>query len=319
ILPFFHSFGYSTTLWAALQLKPKVVYHFTPLEPKQVGKLCREHGATILVATPTFLRSYIRRCQPEDFAKLDVVITGAEKLPPEVADAFEARFGVRPWEGYGATETSPVISSNIPPSRVRDKWFVDCRQGSVGRPMPYVIAKVTDLDTGEELPYGEPGMLWVKGPNVMLGYLNEPERTAEVVVDGWYKTGDVAFLDRDNYIHITGRLSRFSKIGGEMVPHLRIEEAIGEVVETDEQDELTYAVTGIPDEKKGERIVVLYTTLPCSPEEVCRKMAETDLPALWIPSPKNFFRVEKIPVLGSGKLDLRALQQLALQVAESSG
>lgn len=316
ILPFFHSFGYSTTLWAALQLLPKVVYHFNPLEPRQVGNLCRQHRATILVATPTFLRSYVRRCEPEDFAHLDVVITGAEKLPPDVAQAFEERFGVRPWEGYGTTETSPVVSSNIPASRIRDPWFDDARPGSVGRPMPYVIAKVADVDTGEDLGYDKSGMLWVKGPNVMQGYLGDPEQTAEVIRDGWYKTGDIAQIDRDNFIHITGRQSRFSKIAGEMVPHLRIEEAISQLLQLGDQDETTLAVTGVPDPKKGERIVVLYSALPTQPEEICRRLgSESGLPTIWIPSPRSFYRVNQIPVLGSGKLDLKRLHDLAVQVA----
>ncbi len=117
ILPIFHSFGYTTTMWTVLTLPPKGVYHYSPLEAREVGKLCRRHGATIMIATPTFVRSYLRRCEPEDFAKLDVVFTGAERLSPEVADAFEQRFGVRPVEGYGATELSPVVSANMPPSR----------------------------------------------------------------------------------------------------------------------------------------------------------------------------------------------------------
>ena len=150
VLPMFHSFGYTATFWTAMTLSPKAVYHYTPLEPRQIGKLCRQHGTTILVATPTFLRSYLRRCEPEEFAKLDVVFTGAEKLPADLAEAFEKRFGVRPVEGYGVTELSPVVSANVPPSR-------DCsgrqglRQGSVGRPLPGVSVKVVDLETGEDL------------------------------------------------------------------------------------------------------------------------------------------------------------------------
>ena len=143
----FHSFGYTTTLWTVLTLAPKGVYHYTPLEPRQIGKLCRQHGVTILVTTPTFLRSYLRRCEPEDFAALDVVFTGAEKLTPELAAAFEKRFGVHPVEGYGATELSPVVSGNIPPSR-DPSGRQGVREGTVGRPLPGISAKVVDLDTG---------------------------------------------------------------------------------------------------------------------------------------------------------------------------
>jgi len=319
ILPFFHSFGYTTTLWTALQLKPTVVYHFSPLEPRPIGQICRKYKATILVATPTFLRNYIRRCEPEDFAHMEVIITGAEKLPPEVADAFEQKFGVRPWEGYGTTETSPVVSSNVPPSRVREPWFVCAKQGTVGRPIPGVAVKIVDLDTGEDLGVGKPGMLLVKGPNVMKGYWNDPEQTAKVIKDGWYVTGDIAQLDDDGFISITGRLSRFSKIAGEMVPHLAVEEAIGKIEATGDQEAITFAVTGIPDEKKGERLVVLYTHLQHTPSEICQTLIKDGLPPLWVPDCEHFYQVEQIPVLGSGKLDLKSLKDLAQEVAAAHG
>jgi acyl-[acyl-carrier-protein]-phospholipid O-acyltransferase/long-chain-fatty-acid--[acyl-carrier-protein] ligase len=313
ILPFFHSFGYTTTLWSVLTLDSKVVYHYTPLEPRQVGKLSREHGGTILVATPTFLRSYVRRCEPEDFAKLDTVIAGAEKLSRDLADAFENKFGVRPSEGYGTTELSPVVSVNMPASRMADGIEQGAREGSVGQPLPGVVAKIVDLDTGEDLEPGKPGMLLITGPNVMQGYLGMPEQTAKVLRDGWYVTGDVAFLDEDGFIHITGRESRFSKIGGEMVPHLRIEEALGEVLCLQDEEEIPLVVTGIPDPKKGERVVVLHTGLGVSPEEACRRLAAAGLPALWIPSPDSFCQVDAIPVLGTGKLDLKQVKDLALE------
>ncbi len=312
ILPFFHSFGYTTTLWAALQLAPKVVYHYNPLEPRPVGSLCRKHGATILVATPTFLRAYIRRCEPEDFAALQVLITGAEKLPPEVADAFEQKFGIRPLEGYGTTELSPVVSANVPPGRIADSWFAPSKAGTVGRPIPGVAVKIRDLDTGEDLGIEQSGMLWVKGPNVMKGYLHEPEQTAQVIQDGWYCTGDLAKLDADGFITITGRLSRFSKIAGEMVPHLAVEEEIGKFEQSGETDVMTFAVTGVPDEKKGERLVVLYTELKHSPDAIVRALQDAKLPPLWIPTADSFYRVEAIPVLGTGKLDLKAIKELAL-------
>ncbi|WP_347243326.1 MFS transporter [Thermogutta sp.] len=315
ILPFFHSFGYTTTLWTALQLEPTVVYHFSPLEPRPIGQLCKKYKATILVATPTFLRNYIRRCEPEEFAHLEVVITGAEKLPPEVADAFEKKFGVRPWEGYGTTELSPVVSSNIPPSRVREPWFVSAKQGTVGRPIPGVAVKIVDLETGEDLGTGVSGMLCVKGPNVMKGYLHQPEQTAKVIQDGWYITGDMALIDEDNFLTITGRLSRFSKIAGEMVPHLAIEEALGKIEGRGDEEAITLAVTGVPDPRKGERLVVLYTALRHTPEELVRRLLEDGLPPLWIPEPDNFYRVDKIPVLGTGKLDIKALHDLALLLA----
>jgi acyl-[acyl-carrier-protein]-phospholipid O-acyltransferase/long-chain-fatty-acid--[acyl-carrier-protein] ligase len=310
ILPFFHSFGFTATLWTALTLEPKVIYHYNPLEARPIGKLCRQHGATILIATPTFLRSYVRRCEPEDFAALEVVLTGAEKLPVEVADAFQQKFGVRPLEGYGTTELSPVVALNIPPGRLRDDSRTGLREGTVGRPVPGVVAKVIDLETGKPLGPNKSGMLLISGPNVMQGYLDQPELTAEVLQDGWYVTGDVAEIDDEGFIKITGRINRFSKIGGEMVPHIRIEEAIREVLGADEES-LSLVVTGVPDSKKGERLVVLHTGLAKSPEEICRGLSATGLPPLWLPSPDSFRRIPQIPVLGTGKLDLRGIKDLA--------
>ena len=269
ILPFFHSFGYTATLWTMLTMDPKGVYHPSPLEPRAIGQLSRQHGTTILVATPTFLRSYLRRCEPEDFAKLEVVFVGAEKLPEELADAFEQRFGVRPYEGYGATELSPVAAGNIPPNRGPGAVRQGCRSGTVGRPLPGVTAKIVDLETMQDLEPSQAGMLLFKGPNVMKGYLDQPDQTAEVIRDGWYVTGDVAVIDADGFIRITDRLSRFSKIGGEMVPHLRVEEAIATIIGAGVEYP-RIAVTSIPDGKKGERLIVLHTDLGKSAEEVCR-------------------------------------------------
>jgi acyl-[acyl-carrier-protein]-phospholipid O-acyltransferase/long-chain-fatty-acid--[acyl-carrier-protein] ligase len=310
VLPLFHSYGYTVPLWGGLMLEPKVVYHYNPLEARQVGALCRKHGVTILIGTPTFLRSYVRRCAPEDFAALELVITGAEKLPSDLADAFEQRFGVRPLEGYGTTELSPVVSCNIPASRSQT-GRAESKEGTVGRPLAGIEAKVVDLETGRDLGPDKSGMLLVRGPNVMKGYLDQPELTAEVIRDGWYVTGDVATIDAEGYIRITGRESRFGKIGGEMVPLTRIEEALGQTLALDE-DMVSLAVTCVPDPRKGERLVVLHTGLPKPPEEICRELSRAGLPPLWIPSPDSFCQVDRIPVLGTGKVDLRRLKELAL-------
>jgi acyl-[acyl-carrier-protein]-phospholipid O-acyltransferase/long-chain-fatty-acid--[acyl-carrier-protein] ligase len=315
ILPFFHSFGYTVTLWTALSLDPMVAYHYTPLEPKQVGQLCRRYGGTILVATPTFLRSYTRRCEPEDFATLDAVITGAEKLPPTLADEFEAKFGIRPLEGYGTTELSPVVSCNVPESRRRDPHQTIIKEGSVGRPIPGVFAKVVDLDTGEDLGCNRSGMLLVSGPNVMLGYMHREDLTDEVMRDGWYVTGDVSTIDEDGFITITGRQSRFSKIGGEMVPHIGVEESIIKVLGMEDDELPRVAVSAVADLRKGERLIILHTGLNISPEQVCRRLIDEALPPLWIPSPDSFYQVPQIPVLGTGKLDLKRLKELAEELA----
>ena len=179
ILPFFHAFGYTVTIWSVFGLDIKGIYHFSPLEAKQIGKLSRRHRATILISTPTFLRSLIQRCEPEDFACVDVAVAGAEKLPASLVDAFEEKFGARPVEGYGATELAPLVSVNIPESRAHSEFQVMQREGSVGRPVPGVSARTTHPETGEALGADEVGMLWIAGPNVMNGYLNQPEATAK--------------------------------------------------------------------------------------------------------------------------------------------
>lgn len=310
ILPFFHSFGFMVTLWTVLGLDVRCVYHFTPLDAKQVGKLCGKWGVTVLLSTPTFLRSYLRKCEPADFSKLEIVVAGAEKLPIPLCDEFEAKFGVRPVEGYGATELSPLVSVNVPPKRSQSREE-DCREGTVGRPIPGVSAKIVDPDTGEPLDVETPGMLLVKGPNVMKEYLGDPEKTAGVLRDGWYVTGDIALIDKQGFIQITGRLSRFSKIGGEMVPHINIEEAIQGLVQTPEDEVVKAVVTAVPDERKGERLIVVHTKLDHTPQDICDHLAKLGLPNLWLPSTNSFLEVEQIPVLGTGKLDLKGLSDLA--------
>ncbi len=319
VLPFFHSYGYTTTLWTPLALEPACVYHTNPLDAHAVGKLTREHHATILMATPTFLRTYIRRTPAEDFASLEVVFVAAEKLTKEVSDAFEQKFGVRPSEAYGATELSPLVAANVPPSRHVPGRPVDAREGSVGKPILGCRAKVTDRDGERELRQGEEGLLWITGPNVMQGYLSRPDLTGRVVKDGWYCTGDIARIDADGFITLTGRQSRFSKIGGEMVPHVTIEEALNRELGAEDGAVLA-VVAAVPDAKKGERLVVLHLPTSRDPFEVGKKLAESGLPNLWIPSPDSFFEIEEIPVLGSGKLDLKRLGDVAREkVAASAG
>jgi acyl-[acyl-carrier-protein]-phospholipid O-acyltransferase/long-chain-fatty-acid--[acyl-carrier-protein] ligase len=243
-----------------------------------------------------------------------VVFASAEKLPVELVNAFEEKFGMRPVEAYGATEMSPLVSVNVPASRSIDGDQRGAKEGSVGRPIPGVTAKIVHPETGEVLGVDQPGMLLVKGPNVMTGYFKRPELTAQVIRDGWYVTGDIAFLDADGFIHITGRESRFSKIGGEMVPHIKIEEMLQKILEAGEE-ELKAVVTAVPDPKKGERLIVLHKLIDRSPAQLCRELADHGLPNLWIPGTDSFFQIDEIPVLGSGKLDLKALKAIALEKA----
>ena len=312
ILPFFHSFGFMAALWMPAVNGVGVVYHPNPLDAKVIGELVEKYKVTFLIATPTFLQAYMRRCSPESFGSLQYVLVGAEKLPDRVALAFEDTFGIRPLEGYGCTECSPVVTVNGRDFRAPGFRQVGGRRGKIGHPLPGVSVKVVDLDTGEPVAPSAAGMLLVKGPNVMKGYLGKPEKTAEVLHNGWYTTGDVALMEEDGFLTITDRLSRFSKVGGEMVPHIKIEDKLQELAGITEQ---VFAVTSLPDEKKGERLVVVYTLAVDKLAPILEKLSQCDLPALWKPRPNQFFHIDALPVLGTGKIDLRGVKALAAALA----
>ena len=320
ILPLFHCFGYVAAFWLPLCVNAKVVFHFNPLDARQIGELADQHRATILFGTPTFLRGYLKRCDKEQFRTLDLVVVGAEKMPLDLAQQFFEKFGVQPSEGYGTTETSGPACVNVADHRSGNLPQKGTKLGSVGRPMPGVMARAIDPDTKLPLPSGGVGIVCIKGINIMLGYLNQPEKTASVIQDGWYETGDMGFVDDEGFVHITGRLSRFSKIGGEMVPHLRIEESLLRIVEdpTNTDAGIPLAVTSVPDPKKGERLIVLHKPLVKSVKQVINELAETGLPTLWIPSHDGFVEVEEIPILGTGKLDLKGIKKAALDFAGMS-
>ena len=312
ILPFFHSFGFTGTLCLPTTIGMGVVYHPSPLEARAIGALVSQYGVTFLLATPTFLQAYIRRCEPEDFGSLQYVMAGAEKLPERTSIAFEDRFGLRPLEGYGCTECSPAVTVNTRDFRAAQFRQVGAKRSSIGHPLPGISVRIVNPETHEPVPMGETGLLLVRGPNVMQGYLNRPEKTAEVLHDGWYNTGDIANVDEDGFVRITDRMSRFSKIGGEMVPHIKVEDKLHELSCATEQ---TFAVTAVPDERKGERLIVLHT-LPEDKLEACLGLlAKSDLPALWKPRPDQFVHVDTLPYLGTGKLDLRRLKEIATEAA----
>jgi acyl-[acyl-carrier-protein]-phospholipid O-acyltransferase/long-chain-fatty-acid--[acyl-carrier-protein] ligase len=302
-LPFFHSFGYTATLWFPALSGIAAAYHTHPLETDPIGAAARKYGATILLGTPTFLARYAQKIAPDAFSKLRLVVAGAEKLRTETADAFEKRFGIRPLEGYGATELSPVAAVNLPGAN---------KPGSVGRPLPGVEVRTADPDTGAPVEAGKPGMLLVRGPNVMKGYLDEPAKTAEALKDGWYVTGDIAVIDSEGYVTLVGRLSRFTKIAGEMVSHVAVEDKLNEAAGASEQ---TFVVTGVPDEARGERLVVLYSGWDGELDALIEKVRALGLPRLWTPSKQDFHKVDAIPALGTGKLDLKGVNELARRLS----
>lgn len=308
ILPFFHSFGYTVTLWCPLIMGARVVYHSNPVDGPKVAEIIRKNKLTMLLTTPTFLLVYIRKATREDFQTLKIIITGAEKLKPRLADSFEEKFGIRPLEGYGTTELSPVTSSCLPDIKIGRVQQIGNKQGSIGHPLPGVAMKIVDHDTGDTLPQGAEGMLMVKGPNVMLGYINNPEKTNKVLRNGWYETGDIAKMDKDGFVYIMDRMSRFSKIGGEMVPHVAIEEKLMHGTDTVDH---TIFVTAAEDEKKGEQIVVLYTEKAGDAHDLHDILHKSDIPNLWKPKKDNYFKIDVMPTLGSGKLDLKQLKDMA--------
>ena len=309
ILPFFHCFGYTVTIWMTTCLGVKTVFHYSPLEAQAVGDLCERHGVTILLSAPTFMRSYLERCRPEQFASVRKFILGAEKLKPELAAAIRERLLVEPLEGYGCTELSPAVAVNVPQELVYPdgRRVPGNRPGTVGVPLAGTRVRTTDADSGAELAPGSLGLIWVKGPQVMAGYLGRPDLTAAVIVDGWYCTGDLGHQDADGFLHIGDRLSRFSKIGGEMVGHAAVENAL---MAATGADELAVAVTSVPDERRGERLVVLHTGL--DPRAAVRALGGAGIPKLWIPSADDFLQIDELPMLGTGKLDLKELRRLAL-------
>jgi acyl-[acyl-carrier-protein]-phospholipid O-acyltransferase/long-chain-fatty-acid--[acyl-carrier-protein] ligase len=316
ILPFFHSFGFTGTLWLPAVLGVGVVYHPNPLDAKAIGPLVCDCKVTFLLATPTFLQVYMRGCAPEQFGSLRVVAVAAEKLPERVASAFEDQFGIRPFEAYGCTECSPAVAVNTNDFRSAGFRQVGVKRGKIGHPLPGISARIVDPETRQPAPLGQPGLLLVRGPNVMRGYLGRPEQTAEALRDGWYATGDVAALDEDGFLQITDRLSRFSKIGGEMVAHIKVEEKLQELAGLTEQ---MFAVAGLPDEKKGERLVVLHKLTDAKWGELLEKLPQLDLPNLWKPRAGQFYHVTALPMLGTGKLDLRKIRELAAQLSKGTG
>lgn len=315
-LPLFHSFGFTVTLWYPILEGLGLVTYPTPMEVPKLAALVEKYKVSLLISTPTFLRGYLRKAKPEQLASVKLIVTGAEKLPASVAESFKKTFGKDVMEGYGLTETSPASNVNLPtrPAPADGREIVPShRQGSVGQLLPGLALRITDAITGERLPLNEQGIIWFKGANVFTGYHEQPRKTEEVLQDGWFRTGDLGRLDEDGFLYIEGRLSRFSKIGGEMVPHETVEEHISRALGLEAAEERKIAIVGVPDPDKGEALVLLSTvageTLKQEIIQLRYALLDRGVPSLWIP--KKMIRVESIPVLASGKMDLRKCEELA--------
>ena len=312
-LPFFHTFGSTVTLWYPLIEGVRIVTYPNPLEAAKNAALIERYKLTYLLATPTFLRGYLRKVEPDKLRSLRLVITGAEKLPSDLAKNFEERFKQKVFEGYGLTETSPVVSVNLPeppPTKPGEYVQPTSRLGSVGKMAPGIAAEIREPETDGKLSLHETGMLWLRGVNIFEGYLHDAERTADVLQNGWLKTGDLGRFDEDGFLYIEGRLSRFSKIGGEMVPHEAIESKIVDLLGLSGRDERPIAIMGVRDEAKGEALVLL-SAVDLDLAELRSKLHDAGVPNLWIP--KQVQRIESIPVLASGKLDLKKCKEVVQQ------
>lgn len=312
-LPTFHSFGFTVTLWYPLITGIKAVTLPSPLETRKIAEAIEKEKVTVMMGTPTFLRPYFKRAEPSQLKSLAYVVGGAEKTPPGFGERWEKQFGGDYLEGYGLTETSPVASVNLP---ALEGQSPKKRVGSVGHLLSGMRARITDPGSGEVLPLNTRGLLELQGANVFEGYLDDPEATRGAFHDGWFSTGDLGRIDQDRFLFIEGRISRFSKLGGEMVPHGRLEQVIANCFQLEDAESPLVAVTGVSDEVKGEALVVL-TAVEIKPQVLRDRLLKAGIPNLWIP--KIIFRVDSIPSLASGKLDLQALNALALRKIKEGG
>jgi len=317
-LPVFHSFGCTVTLWYPMLRGCRVVTVPSPLDSRKIIDAIRDERASVMISTPTFMRPFLKKAEPAELKTMELLVTGSEKLPMELYEAFRERFNIEIMQGYGITEASPVTNINQPnpPIVTRSaKVQVGKSTGSVGRLLPGLSARIVHPETGEVLPLTSTGILCLRGSNIFGQYLRDEEKTkAAFLPGGWFYTGDLARFDSAGFLYIEGRLSRFSKIGGEMVPHGTVEQCLNDAFAWDLSEAPKLAVVGVPDATKGEQLVVL-TTEQITPADVRERLLAAGLPALWVP--KVVCHVAHIPVLGSGKLDLRACKLLAIGVADS--
>ncbi|HFC93544.1 MAG TPA: acyl-[ACP]--phospholipid O-acyltransferase, partial [Leucothrix mucor] len=313
-LPTFHAFGLLATTFMPLSEGIPIVCHPDPTDVVVIAKAIARNEATFLFGTSTFLRLYSknRRVHPLMLQSLRMVIAGAERLNPDSREAFKAKFHINILEGYGTTETSPVASVNIPDQLDTTYWKTQLGNtpGTVGMPVPGTSFRIVDPDTMEELATGEDGLILIGGPQVMKGYLNAPEKTAEVIVemDGqrWYKSGDKGHLDENGFLVIVDRYSRFAKLGGEMISLTAVEDAIFKALK---DPELELVAVNIPDEKKGEKVVLLISN-DMKLRELKTILLEAGVSPMMLPA--NVINMEEVPKLGSGKTDFALAKKVVL-------
>lgn len=299
-LPLFHVFGHNVDFWLPLLYGMTIVAYANPLEYRKVSSIVREEKVSLMVGTPSFFAGYLRQSDPGDFASLRVAVAGADKTPDSLREGFLQKHNLELCEGYGTTETSPVVSTNLPGAN---------KPGSIGKVLPSVRVKIVDINTGESLPPGGEGKILVKGDLVMKGYFDDLEETSLRIKDGWYETGDMGVLDEEGYLWHRGRLKRFVKIGGEMVSLVRVETILQDLL----PDGVDCCVVEVPDSLKGAKIVAAVTA-GVSERRLLKAMAG-ELPAIALP--KQFVVLGEFPKMGSGKIDFRSITEMVRQQLQS--
>ncbi len=295
-LPLFHVFGHNVDFWLPLLFGMTIVSYANPLEYKKICAIVREEKVSLMVGTPSFFSGYLRQSDPGDFSSLRVAVAGADKTPDSLRAGFLEKHSLELCEGYGTTETSPVVATNLPNAN---------KPGSVGKVLPSVRVKIVDINSGEALPPGGEGKILVKGDLVMKGYFDDLEETSLRIKDGWYETGDMGVLDEEGYLWHRGRLKRFVKIGGEMVSLVRVESALLHLL----PEGIDCCVVEVPDSLKGARIVAAVTH-QVNEKKILKRMAE-ELPTIALP--KQFVVLGEFPKMGSGKIDFRTITEMVRQ------
>jgi acyl-[acyl-carrier-protein]-phospholipid O-acyltransferase/long-chain-fatty-acid--[acyl-carrier-protein] ligase len=292
-LPYFHVFGLTVNLWTPLYFGMTIVAYANPLDYKIVCTILREEKPTVMVGTPSFLWGYLRKSEDEDFKSIRLIVSGADKCPDALRKEFLEKHNITLYEGYGATETSPVISVNTPEQN---------KPGSVGKILPDVRIRIENYETGKECRVGEVGRILVNGNLVMKGYLDDFEETSMRIRHGWYDTGDMGYLDEDGFLWHAGRLKRFVKIGGEMVSLVKVEDVMQKVL----PENVTCSVVEVPDALKGVKIIAAVTQ-KTDERKILKQMSE-QLPNIALP--KQFIVIEELPKMGSGKVDFRTVTEM---------
>jgi acyl-[acyl-carrier-protein]-phospholipid O-acyltransferase/long-chain-fatty-acid--[acyl-carrier-protein] ligase len=300
-LVFFHIFGLTVNLWVAFYHGMTMVSYANPLDFQTISTIAREEKPTIMVGTPSFFWGYLHKSEPGDFKSLRLMVAGADKCPDALREGYMKKHGVTLLEGYGATETSPVISANS---------LEFNRPGSTGKVIPGVQVKIENFETGEICKTGEVGKIIVKGDSVMKGYYDDPELTEQAVIDGWYDTGDMGYLDADGYLWHAGRFKRFAKIGGEMVSLVRVENTLEKYLPMG----VSCCVVEVSDEKKGASIIATVN-IEVNKTEILKKMG-TELPNIALP--KQFVVIKELPMMGTGKIDFRSVTKIVQDILNNS-